>query len=330
LSTSEKENTLPVGTPMQPVYLVQANNRKTDDEIDLRELWDTLWQGKVSIIAITSVFAIASVIIALMLPNIYRSEALLAPAEESQGGGLSALAGQFGGLASIAGINLSDGATDPTVVAIETLKSRRFVKTFIDKHKLLVPLMASDGWNESDNTLQIDAGIYNSNTQEWVRDVSPPLQAKPSDMEAYKVFMEEVLSVSQDKKSSLVRIGVEFYSPTLAKQWVDWLVTDINDYMRAKDLNSANRTIDYLTKQLNSTSIADMQTIFYELIEEQTKTIMLANVRQDYVLQVIDPAVVPEEAKMPNRGLIIILLTLLGCLSASICSLAHFYINTKE
>ena len=69
MSTSETENTLPVGTPMQPVYLVQANNRKTDDEIDLRELWNALWQGKVTIIAITSVFAIASVIIALMLPK---------------------------------------------------------------------------------------------------------------------------------------------------------------------------------------------------------------------------------------------------------------------
>ena len=312
MTTDKTENTLPVGTPMQPVYLVQANNRKTDDEIDLRELWNALWQGKVTIIAITSVFAIASVIIALMLPNIYRSEALLAPAEESQGGGLSALAGQFGGLASIAGINLSDGATDPTVVAIETLKSRRFVKTFIDKHKLLVPLMASDGWNESDNTLQIDDDIYNSDSQEWVRDVSPPLQAKPSDTEAYKVFMEDILSVSQDKKSSLVRIGVEFYSPTLAKQWVDWLVTDLNDYMRAKDLNSANRTIDYLTKQLNSTSIADMQTIFYQLIEEQTKTIMLANVRQDYVLEIIDPAVVAEEASEPKRALICGALIVLG------------------
>ena len=263
-----------------------------------------------------------------MLPNIYRSEALLAPAEESQGGGLSALAGQFGGLASIAGINLSDGATDPTVVAIETLKSRRFVKTFIDKHKLLVPLMASTGWNESDNTLNIDDDIYNSDTQEWVRDVSPPLQAKPSDMEAYKVFMEDVLSVSQDKKSSLVRIGVEFYSPTLAKQWVDWLVTDINDYMRAKDLNSANRTIDYLTKQLNSTSIADMQTIFYQLIEEQTKTIMLANVRQDYVLEVIDPAVVPEEEAKPHRILIIVIGALLGA-TLSIAAVTIFHYKHK-
>ena len=325
MSTSETENTLPAGTPMQPVYLVQANNRKTDDEIDLRELWNTLWQGKVTIIAITSIFAIASVIIALMLPNIYRSEALLAPAAESQGGGLSALAGQFGGLASIAGINLSDGATDPTTVAIETLKSRRFIKTLIDNHQLLVPLMATDGWDDTNNTLEIDNDIYDVENKQWVRDVSAPLKPKPSDIEAYKLFIDDVLSVSQNKKTGLVNIGIEFYSPYVAKQWVDWLVTDLNNYMRDKDLNNAERTINYLTKQLNSTSIADMQTIFYQLIEEQTKTIMLANVRKDYVLEVIDPAVAPEKEAKPKRAMICVLVTLLGgMLSVIFVLIRHF------
>ena len=313
MTIQDSQNNPSSQSPMQPVYLVQSNNNtRVDDEIDLRELWETLWQGKLQIAGITAVFAIASVIIALMLPNIYRSEALLAPAEESQGGGLAALAGQFGGLASIAGINLSEGATDPTMVAIETLKSRRFIKTFIDNHQLLVPLMAADGWEATTDALSIDNGIYDIGTQEWLRNVSAPLKPKPSDIEAYEFFIEDVLSVSQDKKSGLVTIGIEFYSPTLAKQWVDWLVTDINDYMRAKDLNSAERTISYLSEQLESTSIADMQTIFYQLIEEQTKTIMLANVRQHYVLEVIDPAVVPEEETKPKRAMICVLITLLG------------------
>ena len=314
-------------TAMQPVYLVQGNNKNgvVDDEIDLRELWEALWQGKVQIAAITSVFAIAAIIIALMLPNIYRSEALLAPAEESQGGGLAALAGQFGGLASIAGINLSDGATDPTMVALETLKSRRFIKTFIDNHQLLVPLMATDGWDSTNNSLKIDNDIYDTENQKWVRDVSAPLKPKPSDIEAYELFIEDILSVSQDKKTGLVSIGIEFYSPVIAKQWVDWLVTDLNNYMRDKDLKSAERTINYLTQQLNSTSIADMQTIFYQLIEEQTKTIMLANVRQDYVLEVIDPAIAAEEEAKPKRAIICVLVTFLGGMLAVIFVLARHF-----
>ena len=313
MTIQDSQNAPTSQSPMQPVYLVQGNNNtRVDDEIDLRELWDTLWQGKFQIAGITAVFAIASVIIALMLPNIYRSEALLAPAAESQGGGLSALAGQFGGLASIAGINLSDGATDLTAVALEVLRSRRFVKSFINKHQLLMPLMAADGWDTVNDTLKIDNDIYDIENKKWVRSVSAPLKPKPSDIEAYEFFMEDVLSVSQDKKSSLVTIAIEFYSPSLAKQWVDWLVTDLNDYMRTKDLNNAERTISYLNEQLNRTSIANMQTIFFQLIEEQTKTIMLANVRQDYVLEVIDPAVVPEKEANPKRAMICVLITLLG------------------
>jgi len=55
-----------------------------------------------------------------------------------------------------------------------------------------------------------------------------------------------------------------------------------------------------------------MQSIFYQLIEEQTKTIMLVNVRAEYVFNTIDPAVVADEKHSPRRSLIVILVTLLG------------------
>ena len=37
-------------------------NDQYDDEIDLRELFGVLWAGKIKIVAITAVFAVASVI----------------------------------------------------------------------------------------------------------------------------------------------------------------------------------------------------------------------------------------------------------------------------
>ena len=55
-----------------------------DDEIDLRELFSVLWAGKVKIIAITAVFAVASVIYALSVPNQYKATALLAPAQSDR------------------------------------------------------------------------------------------------------------------------------------------------------------------------------------------------------------------------------------------------------
>ena len=94
--------------------------------------------------AISALFAILSVIYAINQPNIYRATTLLAPASEQGGaGGLAKMAGQFGGLASLAGINLGGGGTDKTGLALEVLKSRVFIEEFINKHQLIVPLMVA-------------------------------------------------------------------------------------------------------------------------------------------------------------------------------------------
>jgi uncharacterized protein involved in exopolysaccharide biosynthesis len=53
-----------------------------DDRISLRELWQKLWQGKLTVFAITALFAVGSVTYALLATEIYRSEVLVTPAED--------------------------------------------------------------------------------------------------------------------------------------------------------------------------------------------------------------------------------------------------------
>jgi uncharacterized protein involved in exopolysaccharide biosynthesis len=282
-----------------------------DDEIDLAELFRALWLGRWWIIGCGFLCTTLAIGIALWLPDSYRAEATLAPSAEQQGGGLSALAGQFGGLASLAGINLGGGGSDKVGLAIEVAKSRQFVANFIQHHQLAVPLMATLGANKLGDEVRIDPSSYNEQTDTWVRDVKPPKHPKPSNWEMYKEF-SKLISLEQDKKSGLVTVGVEYYSPEVAKQWVDWLVADLNRVMKQKDIDEAQRNIAYLTMQLEKTPVADMQTVFYKLIEEQTKTLMLAEVNQEYVFKTLDPAVVPEEKAKPKRALIVVLGGILG------------------
>ena len=78
------------------------------DEIDLKSLFRVLWDSKVVIAFITSVFAIFSVFYSLSLNDIYKSEATLfieGSSNDLSLGGLS-------GLASIAGINVPAGNVD--------------------------------------------------------------------------------------------------------------------------------------------------------------------------------------------------------------------------
>ncbi|AGM44865.1 hypothetical protein KBAD11_28180 [Aeromonas dhakensis] len=222
------------------------------------------------------------------------------------------MAAQFGGLASLAGVNLSGGGgLDKTAIAVEIGKSRQFLSHFIRQHQLEVPLMAVIKADKVTGELLVDKNIYDVDTKKWVREVPPSKSVEPTDWELVKAF-RALASISQDTKSGLVTVAVEYYSPETAKQWVDWLVADLNEGMKLRDQTDAIRNISYLKAQLEKTPVADMQKVFYQLIEEQTKTLMLTEVNQEYVFKTLDPAVVAEEKAKPKRALIAVLGTLLG------------------
>ncbi|MBS9950505.1 LPS O-antigen length regulator [Vibrio alginolyticus] len=312
-----------------PNYLPYPT-QPTDDEIDLRELFGALWKGKWIIIATTFIFAVGAVLYALSLPNIYKSDALLAPAESSGGGGLSKMAGQLGGLAALAGVNLGAGESSQTDLAVQVMKSRKFVEAFINKHDLLVPLMAAKDWDLANNKLILDEELYNPNTGEWLREVKGLRGATPTAQEAFEVFSKKVLSISQGKESGLYTLSVKNYSPYIAQQWVNWLIEDINKVMRERTIAETSQNLAYLNTQLQKTAVTDMQSTFYKLIEEQTKSLMLAEVQEEFVFKVVDPAVVPELKDGPKRALICVLGTLLGAMLGIAIVLVRFAFRKED
>lgn len=300
-------------------------NQSKEDEINLGELWRAIWAGKLTIILISFIFAVASIFFALSKPNIYKASIILAPSSNEGGaGGLSALAGQFGGLASMAGINLAGGESDKTSLALEIIKSRSFIERFITKHDLVVPIMAGKKWDIVTDTLILNNELYDQTTKKWLITVEPPKKKQPSLWETYVAF-SNLLNISQDKTTTMITIDLEFLSPSMAQQWLTWLVSDINEFMREQDQQEAQDSIDYLTEQLKAIQVASMESVFYQLIEEQTKNMMLTKVKAEYVLKTIDPAQVPEQKVKPKRALIVVLGTILGgLLSVIIVLIRHF------
>lgn len=282
-----------------------------DDEIDLRELFRSIWAGRWMICGVGFGAAVIAIIIVLVLPNVYRAEALLAPNDQDGASGLSALAAQYGGLASLAGINLDGGKADKTALGLEILKSRKFISEFIERHDILVPLMASNGWDADTGDLKIDDDEFDVSVNRWVRNVRPPRKTIPSLQEAYEEFMD-ILSVSQDKKTGFVTIAIDHHSPTVAKQWIDWLIDDLNASIMRQDVDEAEQAIEYLNSQIKNTSLSELQNVFFSLIEEQTKTVMLAKVTDEYLLKTLDPAVAPEKKARPKRSLVVIFAGILG------------------
>ncbi|MFH4691392.1 Wzz/FepE/Etk N-terminal domain-containing protein [Vibrio alginolyticus] len=308
-----------------PNYLPYPPQSK-GDEIDLRELVKALWKGKWIIIVVTFVFAMGSVVYALSLPNIYKADALLAPAESSNSGGLSKMAGQLGGLAAIAGVNLGGGEASQTDLAIQVMKSRQFIDAFINKHDLLVSLMAVKGWNFETNKLILDEELYDPSSGRWLREANGMRSSKPTAQEAFEVFIK-TFSIQKDTEAELYTVTVKNYSPYIARQWVNWLIEDINRVMRERTIAETSKNLEYLNTQLQKTSVTDMQSTFYKLIEEQTKSLMLAEVQDEFIFKIIDPAVVPEVKYGPKRALICMFGALLGGVLSVAFVIVRFAVN---
>jgi LPS O-antigen subunit length determinant protein (WzzB/FepE family) len=287
------------------------------EDIDLIGLIKIVWSGKIKILTITCLAALFSVMYSLSLPNIFKSEILLAPADSSlQGtGGL----GSYGGLASLAGVSLGpQGASDVTI-GLATLKSRAFITDFIERRDILAPLMALESWTEE--KVEINADVYDLEKKTWIDE-------KPSLQSAYGTF-QSILSFYKED-TGLVKISISNQSPVLAQQWVSWLVEDLNNSIRDGEIKEAKRSIAFLEKQMQSTTLVDMRSVLFSLIEQQTEIIMLASVRSDYLFKVLDPAIVNEDKSSPNRFLICILGTLFGgFLSVLFVFLMHFLQSKK-
>ena len=101
--------------------------------------------------------------------------------------------------------------------------------------------------------------------------------------------------------------------------------------MQSRDLSEAQKSISYLEQQLTKTRLNDLQNVLFEIIEQQTKTIMFAEVREQYAFKTIDPALIPETKDSPKRALICVLGVLLGgMLGVMFVLIRYFTKNNKS
>ena len=305
------------------------NDTQYDDEIDLRELFGVLWAGSRKIIAITAVFAFVSVIYALSLSDQYKATVLLAPAQ-SDSSDLSGALGQLGGLASLAGVSIGGGESSEAQMAQEIMKSWSFIDVFIAENNISVEVYAAEGWSRGSNELQIDDDIYDAETKTWlVENDNTGEVGPPSSWVLFQAFSERLV-VSENKKSGLVSVSIEYYSPQIAKQWLDMYVAAINAHMQQRQMEKVTNNINYLQAQIENTSIAEMREVFYTIIAEQTKNKMLSEASPEYAFVAVSPSMVPEEKSQPERAFICIIGTLLGGILSVLLVLVMHYARKSD
>lgn len=257
----------------------EGNAEARAHEINLVAVLKVLWRYKFFVAGVSFLFGLLAVYLALTATEIFRAEIVVNDAHDNDTGS-KLLSGSLGGLASLAGLG-GLANSDISQEAQATLNSYRLPAEFIRRRGIAGQLTAGTGR---------DASIW----------------------QATKQFREQVLSVDQDKLTGITTIGIEWKDPTVAAQWANDYVALANELMRSRAMLEAGRNVAYLEKELAKTNVLEMRQALYDLIESQTKTLMLANGKLEYAFTVVDPAVPPELRVRPKRALMVLTGLVLG------------------
>lgn len=243
----------------------------TGAAFDFEVFWRRRWWLIGSTILVTTAFGIA----AFVMTPIYQASVVLAPVNLGREyGSLSSALGQLGGVASLVGVNVgnSDGETQ---LSLAVLRSRQFTDQFIVDNDLMPKLFAKS---------------WDSKKSAWRTSIRHP----PTIWRAYDYFNREVRSVTEDRKTGLVTLNIDWTSPAEAAVWANDLVDRLNAEMRNRAIANSTRRISYLQKELGRTEQVDTREAINRLIESEIKHRMVADTTKEYSFRVIDPAIAPD------------------------------------
>lgn len=261
-------------------------------------------------VAATGLTAVVCALTSFYLTPIYRSKVLLAPIAEQAGSMRSAsLLGPYAELLSMAGG--ADLGGDRKKEALALLRAQRITMDFIAEQDVL-PVLFQSRWDSA--------------TGRWKPGRAPTLA------DAFHLFDGKVRSVSEDKRTGLITLTVDWKDRELSAKWAMDFVAYVDRRMRERAIHEAKKNVDYLNAELAKTSVVELRQVVYRLIESQIQTSMLANVSDYYAFRVIDPAVTPDDGAFvrPKRALLTLFGAAIGAFFAVIYSIAAYKLDERS
>ena len=287
-----------------PVIMYEA-----DDEIDLLELARTIWKGKKLIIWIVAVCTLATIILSLVMTNIYTAQAVIKPVLPDRATSrFSPLASQLGGLAGMAGIGMP---TPSSSVEIANLLKSNVLKKEMIEHYQLLPILFSKQW-DADNKTWKKPGVS-------LNPLALLAKLRPADPKAPKKEpgvpdiwdgireLDRIVKINHNIKEDIITVSANFPDPEISAKIVDYYIRTLNEHMSSEARRMAITNKEYLEKQLLETNDALMQQKIYNLIAEKIETMMMAEVNEGFAFKVLDPPMTPDRKSKPKRAQMVVL-----------------------
>ncbi|MGH8260229.1 MAG: Wzz/FepE/Etk N-terminal domain-containing protein [Steroidobacteraceae bacterium] len=275
------------------------DDRDFDESVDLRAIGLKLLANPLWIIIGVIAFAAVFEVIAIWTRPIYRATTIVAPASpEGEVSSAAGVSGALGGLAAGLGLGPKDEETEESLAV---LRSRQFTEAFLSQRNLLPELFPSK---------------WDAKSQRWKNSQ----EGQPTLAEAYHYFDKRIRSISEDPKSGLVTIQIDWTNQKEAAEWANGMIGQLNDEMRQRAITQADASMKFLENEVQSAGTVEERTAIAHLMETQVRRRMLAHVTRDYSFRVVDRAIASDGERpiWPRKALMLALGATFGLIVGAI------------
>lgn len=288
-----------------------AKPSNSNDEIDLRDLFVSLWHGKYLIVfCILISIAFASLYLRAAERKYSVNYVFKSVASENAGPNL----GGLGGLASLAGVTLPSSSSGDFLTFKFLLKSEE-VAEFLANDPPLIRAMFKNEWDQ-------DAGIFRKPPDGTLSPYKRLLKgiltgrgdasyvAPNAARIAY--WIKNNLQYSEDRDSGFLTLSSETSNPELLLAVMKKITFEADQLLKVRYIESAEQTMVFYQQQLSKARAREHREALAKLIAQEDQKLMLASKGTYFVAEPVTQPSVSLTPTSPKASLVLALSFVLG------------------
>ena len=260
----------------------QENLISKTNEISIYELWEVHFQNKFIILLVTFIFGISSIIYALSATELWKAEVIMYASDDdgNQNTSLNSAISQF----------ISPSAQDTkTSKYLAILISRNFLLKFIEEQNIAKNLFEED---------------WNSKKSDWTK-------TPPSENSLHRK-LKKAIEVERELATGIIKVSFTWHDKQFASDNLNKLIDQLNNHIRLNAVEEYRDQLNFIEDQIKKTNLNQVRSVLFNIVENLSSSIMIAETRMQYAFKVIDYSSPPEFRFFPQRTNLVILWTFIG------------------
>ena len=276
---------------------------------NLADFLDYLSQKVTSILSLALGITVLVISLSFFLDDYYISSARLTVVEDQSApsGNPSGFLGTLGG-----GLGIGGSPLNGKILEVEEIMtSRDFFRVLLTSNpEIYNKILYADSYNKDSKNIRYLKGAP---AIEDIIEKDTLFPINNNFFDAHSQFLKS-FEFTKELDSEFYTISYTHISSVFAKEVLDLVINKVNEIQKIIEIDEANNALNYLSKEINSATNAEVKGSMSKLIEMQLKTKMIANMRDNYSVKIVDSPFVPSKKSGPLRAIIALLTFIISIL----------------